>query len=78
MFGFEIEKTLAELSNTSKTAKRVTLTSWNGRPAKIDIRSWRTGEDEILPGKGIVLTNDEAKALIKALTPYLAHFPDKV
>ena len=39
---YEVEKTIAEISSTGSTAKRLTLTSWNGNPAKLDLRTWRT------------------------------------
>lgn len=35
---YEVKKTIAEISSTGSTAKRLTLTSWNGNPAKLDLR----------------------------------------
>lgn len=69
---YEVEKTIAEISSTGSTAKRLTLTSWNRNPAKLDLRIWRTesgGEDK--PGKGITLTEDEAAAVAAAISDYL-------
>ena len=38
--------------------KEVNLVSWNGRPAKIDIRSWQKNHEKC--GKGIAITRAEA------------------
>ena len=37
------------------------LISWNGRPAKFDIRSW--SEDHQKMGKGVTLTQEDLKNL---------------
>lgn len=71
MIECKIEKTIAEISSTGSTAKRLTLTSWNGNPAKLDLRVWRTDEDPPKPAKGITLTDEEAQALADALQGYL-------
>ena len=65
MVTFQIEKTLAEIG---EGGKRLTLTSWNGNPAKPDLRKWK---DDGTPGRGMTLTNDEARELLDALTAYL-------
>ena len=46
--------------------KEVNLVSWNGRPAKLDIRNWQ--RDHKKCGKGITLTREEAEALVKLLS----------
>lgn len=66
------ERVLAELSTTATSAKRLTLTGWNGKPAKLDLRVWRTDENELKAGKGITLTDAEARTLANALEDYLA------
>lgn len=71
MITFQTERTLAEISSTGSSAKRLTLTSWNGNPAKLDLRIWRTDETNPKPGKGITLTDAEAKTLADALNDYL-------
>lgn len=43
--------------------KEVNLVSWNGAPAKVDIREW----DGDMPRRGIALTEAEAEALYKVL-----------
>lgn len=69
---YEVKKTIAEISSTGSTAKRLTLTSWNGNPAKLDLRIWRTdGNGDSQPGKGVTLTEDEAAAVAAAISDYL-------
>ena len=53
--------------------KEINLVSWNGRPAKIDIRSWQKDHDKC--GKGIALTWDEAEELVKLLNAVLKKKP---
>ena len=55
MITYQTERTLAEISSTGSSAKRLTVTSWNGNPAKLDLRIWRTDEEPAKPGKGITL-----------------------
>ena len=67
MFDYEVEKELAELSNTGSSAKRLTLTRWSNYPAKLDLRTWVIEESGEKPGKGITLTEQEAQRLLEAL-----------
>ena len=53
--------------------KEVKLVSWNGRPAKLDIRAWR--KDQKKCGKGITLTREEAEELVKLLNKILKKKP---
>lgn len=66
MITHTIERTLAEIT-TGKNAKRLCLISWNGNPAKLDLRIWIDGEN---PGRGLTLTDEEAKILFDALAQY--------
>lgn len=67
----EIIKHLGVL-NQNRWPIEVNLVSWNGRPPKIDIRPWEPGDDEDRKcGKGISLTNEEAKALQEILADYI-------
>ena len=50
--------------------KEVNLVSWNGRPAKLDIRSWKSNHEQC--GKGITLTAEEAAELVKLLHKILS------
>ena len=49
--------------------KEVKLISWNGMPAKLDIRNWQ--KDHQKCGKGIAVTRLEAEELIKLLNKIL-------
>lgn len=71
MIVFEIEERLAELSSTGGTAKLLTLTSWNNKPAKLDLRTWYTKDGIEQPSKGMTLTDAEARALADAIYLYL-------
>ena len=68
---YTVQETLATLSETPSTAKKVTLISWNGGPAKLDLRTWYETDDGERPGKGITLTEAEAEALYNILDEYL-------
>lgn len=41
--------------------KELNLVSWNGRPPKYDVRDWAPDHEKM--GKGITLTEEEAKKL---------------
>ena len=69
MFEFEIEKNIAEIGEHGKALKVV---KWGDRAAKLDFRTWRQEGDELKPGKGLTLTEEEAKELAEALKEYLA------
>lgn len=71
MFQYTIERTLAELSSAGGNAKLLTVTAWNGRPGKLDLRTWREVDGEQQPGRGVTLTDEEAEALHAALAEYL-------
>jgi hypothetical protein len=63
---YDIREHLAVLSVGGRGwNKEVNIVSWNGGPAKIDIRDWN--EDHTRCAKGITLTRDEAEALMLAL-----------
>lgn len=72
MIEYQTERTLAELSSTGSSAKRLTVTKWGNYPAKLDLRIWRTDEEPAKPGKGITLTDAEAATLAAALNAYLS------
>ncbi len=63
---FEIVRHIGVLSVGAKGWKKeVNLISWNDRPAKIDIREWDEKHEKM--GKGITLSNEEAKSLAELL-----------
>ncbi|MFM1586333.1 YdbC family protein [Streptococcus mutans] len=62
-FTFEIEEKLLVLSENDKGwTKELNRVSFNGAPAKYDIRSW--SPDYTKMGKGITLTNEEFDVLV--------------
>lgn len=66
-FSYEILEQVAVLSQSGDTTKELNRVSYNGSPAKYDLRSWRRadGEEKLL--KGLTLTEEEARALKEAL-----------
>lgn len=62
----KIVKEIAVLSKSeSGYTKEINLISWNGAESKYDIRSWSPNREKC--GKGITLTETEAKNLLAAL-----------
>lgn len=73
MITYKIERTIAEISRTDRGIKRLTLTSWNGNPAKLDLRIWVTDETgKEKPGRGITLSEAEAFTLAAELQVFFA------
>ena len=65
-FKFEIEEHLIVLSENEKGWKKeLTRVSWNGAPAKFDIRQWSLDYSKM--GKGVTLTNEEFQKLVEEL-----------
>ena len=64
-FKFSIEEHLLTLSENHKGwTKELNRVSFNGAPAKYDLRTWSPDHSKM--GKGITLTNDEFKVLVDA------------
>ena len=63
-------KTIGVISERTGWAKKLKLISWNGRPAKYDIREWSQPDDEKLM-KGLTFTKEEAAILRDLLTEAL-------
>ena len=62
----EIVRPISVLSENEKGYTReINLVSWNGAEPKYDIRNWHPGREKC--GKGITLTEEEARALMDAL-----------
>ena len=65
-FQFEIEESLIVLSTNEKGwTKELNRVSFNGAPAKYDLRTWSPDHQKM--GKGITLTNEEFQVLLKNL-----------
>lgn len=59
---YEIIEHVGVISTNAKGwQKELNLISWNGRPAKFDIRDWAPNHEKM--GKGITLTNEEITSL---------------
>ena len=71
MYDFKIIRVLAEIGSNSQGRKRLTLTRWNGGEVKLDLRNWIETEDGPKPGKGMVLTDQEAETLARGIIQYL-------
>lgn len=64
---FEIMEHVGVLeSRNDGWTKEVNIVSWNGGPAKIDIRDWSADHERM--SRGITLTEQQADKLTKALT----------
>lgn len=65
---YKIVEELAVIKESGNWATKVCLVSWNGKPAKLDIRSWNESPDaKYKVGKGLTLTDEEAQNLFKVL-----------
>lgn len=70
-FTFEITHHLQVLSQAQNGwTKEVNRVSFNGRPAKLDIRSWDPDHEKM--SKGITLDEEEARLLLEALQEALS------
>lgn len=68
---YEIVKEIAVLSTSdSGYTKEINLISWNGKEPKYDIRSFFPNREKC--GKGVTLTEAEAKKLLVALQKVLS------
>ena len=66
---YEITEELGTLSEKSSGwTKELNRISWNGGAAKFDIRDWAPEHEKM--GKGVTLTEEEAKQLYKRLGEY--------
>jgi len=68
---YEVKKEIGTIKEDEKYPMLLRVVSWNGRDAKIDIRNYTIEEEKEKPGKGICLSNDEAKVLVDLLNEYL-------
>lgn len=66
-FNFEIKERIAVLSESEdgKYTTEVNMISYNGAPAKLDIRKWNRAENRMK--KGVTLNEDEADGLLNVL-----------
>ena len=65
-FKYQIIEELGVLSESAKGwAKELNRISWNGGAPKLDVRDWAPEHEKM--GKGVTLTDEEAKALLELL-----------
>lgn len=62
---YDIVEKIAVLSERGDWTKEINKVSWNDRPAKFDLRDWNHEQGKM--GKGVTLTEEEAKNLMEAL-----------
>ena len=68
-FSYEITEEIAVLGTSAKGwTKELNKVSYNGATPKFDLRDWAPDRESM--GKGITLSEDEAKALMEALENY--------
>ena len=66
---YEITEKIAVLSERGDLSKEINKVSWNDRPPKFDLRDWNHEEGKM--GKGVTLTEEEARTLMEALKEVL-------
>lgn len=70
---FVIERYLGVLSESQNGWKKeLNLVSWNGKPAKLDLREWSPDHQRM--AKGVTLRHEEARALQRALYRWLTGY----
>lgn len=63
---FEIKKHIATIrTHETGWTKELNMVSWNGHPAKYDIRDWST--DHAQMSRGITLTKEDAMKMARAI-----------
>lgn len=68
MIDYEIEEELSSIGNKGKALKVI---RWGDNPAKLDLRQWIEKDGDYKPGKGLTLSDAEARELMEALSSYL-------
>ena len=71
---YECVKKIGKLGEDSK--KELRIVKWNDRDAKLDLRDYWEKDGEEKYGKGVTLTNDEAKVLAELLNDFFAEQED--
>lgn len=70
---FVIERYLGVLSESQNGWKKeLNLVSWNGKPAKLDLREWSPDHQRM--AKGVTLRYEEARLLQRALYRWLTGY----
>ncbi|MBO4990924.1 MAG: hypothetical protein J6E42_02070 [Firmicutes bacterium] len=61
MIEYKIEEQIGVIEENGSWRTELNRISWNGKPAKLDLRSWTKDRSRI--GKGLTMTDDAAKKL---------------
>lgn len=69
-FNYKIVERIAVLSQNGNATKELNIISYDGAPAKYDLRNWKHDGLGSRMFKGITLTDDEFGALVKAIAEY--------
>lgn len=69
---YTIKKEYAVMGCDKKTQKRLALISWDGAPARLNLREFYKDGDELRTGRGVHITREEAAQIIEGLQAYLA------
>lgn len=62
---YEVKETCGVVSEDNNYELRLQKISWNGKPAKYDLRRWKKEDDSMT--KGITLSDEELKSLYEKL-----------
>ena len=66
-FSFTIEKHLGVIAtNSSGWTKELNLVSWNGKPAKYDIRDWDENHEKM--SRGVTLSEAEMNTIVELVS----------
>ena len=68
---YQIQENIVTLSEGMQNAKRLAVVKWADNPARLELRQWLKNEEGEKPGKGVTLTDEEARALYVGLRQYL-------
>ena len=78
---FNIVKNIGTITPgaTKYFRKDLTLTSWRGKPAVYDLRTWKIQEDDsLIPYKGLTLTIDEMRELAAVLNKFFVDYAEEI
>ena len=67
VFHYEITENVAVLAQSGGTSFELNFVSYNGKPARLDLRRWQTEGTEKRMLKGVTMSDAEAEALRVAL-----------
>lgn len=66
---FEIVELIAKIGEAGKWNLELNRVSWNGKAPKYDLRAWSEDHDKC--GKGVTMTEKEARALKYVLEDFV-------